>query len=114
MSLYPDTDHAEQAAARRKVSQAAHQGQRPSAYWSATQLAEAFAGHEDDLVRLEQVAAQAWQAQRERDRLSAHRRDVAYEAERLLKRWAEDERRERRERAWAEAERLVTEREAES
>jgi hypothetical protein len=112
MSLYQDTDEAQRAAARRKVSQAAHEGRAPSAYWSAEEIGWAFDGHEETLAGLERIAEQKMEAQRERELQTARRRDVADTAERLLRQWDEDERREKRARAFAEAERLVAEREA--
>ncbi len=112
MSFYQDTDEAERASARGKVSKAAHEGKAPFAYWPASELEWAFAGHEDRLAELEQLAEAERQAQWERDRLSARRLEIDDTAKRLLTKWAEDEEREKRARAFAEAERIVAEREA--
>lgn len=112
MSLYQDTDEAQRGAARRKVSQAAHEGRAPSAHFPASDLEWAFDGHEGHLAELEQVAKQKRQREIERDRLAARRSAVDATAEQLLKKWEEDEQREKRSRAFAEAERIVAEREA--
>ena len=112
MSFYTDTDAAERASARGKVSKAAHDGQAPSALWPASELEWAFAGDEDSLTELERIAEQKRQAEVERNRLSARRLEVDETAKQLLRKWADDEERERRARAYAEAERIVAEREA--
>lgn len=112
MGVHTEGDEAQRAAARGKVSKAAHEGKSPSSYWSASELEWAFGGYEDDLEDLERIADQERQAEMERERLAARRREVDFTAKQLLKQWAEDEEREKRARAFAEAERIVAEREA--
>lgn len=111
-SLYPGEDEAQRASARGKVSKAAHEGKAPSAYFPAADLEWCFAGHEDQLAELERIAEQKRKAETERDRLAARRREVDFTAKQLLMEWAEREEREKRARAFEEAERIVAEREA--
>lgn len=114
MSLYADATEARRAAGRRRVAQAANRGELPSAHWPADELAEVFAGAEDQLAELERVAVEKRQAEMERDRLANRRLQVDATAKQLLREWEEAERLEKRRRAYEQAERIVSEREADA
>ncbi|MCW2976405.1 MAG: hypothetical protein JWM06_1686 [Actinomycetia bacterium] len=95
-----DDDH--RAQAREQVAAAVRRGDHPDAF-PAEDLAWAFDGRHDELNELRRQAVEVAEAERSKQKRIEERRQVHDETDRVLLEWDEAERRERRQRAEAEA-----------
>jgi hypothetical protein len=100
------TEAEHRARAREKVASAARRGE-DLAFFPADDLAWAFKGHEGELAELEQLATRAREANETAKREAERSRELRRVTERIEGEMIETEKRERRERATAEAKRRL-------
>lgn len=106
-----ETPEAERRAhARELVARDARRGIVPSEEYPADELAWCFAGHEEALAELEEIATQAPVAEAQREDTIARRRQLQQATDRVLAEWDAQRRRDaeaeaRKRLGWEEGER---------
>jgi hypothetical protein len=107
LEIHANQDERARSQARRKVSEAASEGAPLDSHFSSADLTWAFEGYEGELERLRQKAISVRAAKTEEERKRQEKIKIASMTTQILKEWEEQERRERGERARAEARRRL-------